>query len=161
MLSKSLSFRKGRDDGDWRLGWKGNCGTSRHQPLLSVATHILFLSTTLSWGQCPFWSGQGVAPECYARDEHREPLTQPLQLADPRRRVLTDYTRLEGGRDKPQSGWHPSCTSWDLQRVRTDRGKEDDQQASLEAWWTTGLMAECWWPAVVRGRRREGRRGNG
>ena len=97
MLSKSLSFRKGRDDGDWRLGWKGNCGTSRHQPLLSVATHILFLSTTLSWGQCPFWSGQGVVPECYARDEHREPLTQPLQLADPRRRVLTDYTRLEGG----------------------------------------------------------------
>lgn len=51
-------FRKGRDDGDWRLGWRGNSGTSRHQPLLSVATHILFLSTTLSWGQCPSWRGQ-------------------------------------------------------------------------------------------------------
>lgn len=40
-------------------------------------------------------------------------------------------------------------------------GKEDDQEASLEAWWTTGLKPECWWPAVVRGGRCEGRWGNG
>lgn len=74
--SKALSFRKGRDDGDGRLGWRGNSGTSRHQPLLSVATHILFLSTTLSWGQCPSWRGQGVIPERFAREGHGERLVQ-------------------------------------------------------------------------------------
>lgn len=28
--SKPPGFRKGRDDGEWRLGWRGNSGTSRH-----------------------------------------------------------------------------------------------------------------------------------
>ena len=92
MSSKPPSFRKGWDDGEWRLGWRGSSGTSRHQPLLSVATHILFLSTTLSWGQCPSWRGQGAVPECYAREGRKELLAQLPSLTGPGRRVGQDYT---------------------------------------------------------------------
>lgn len=60
--SKPL-VRKGQGDGNYRLARGGNSGASRHQLLLSPATHILFLSNTLSWGQCPSKSGAGSSPQ--------------------------------------------------------------------------------------------------
>lgn len=105
MSSKALSFRKGRDDGDWRLGWRGNSGTSRHQPLLSVATHILFLSTTLSWGQCPCWRGQEVVPECYGREEQREhsnptpSIDRPREESPPRKTLAREEGRMNPNLD--------------------------------------------------------------
>lgn len=56
--------RKGQDDGNCRLARGGNSGTSRHQLLPPpLATHILFLSNTLSWGQCPSRSGAGSSSQ--------------------------------------------------------------------------------------------------
>lgn len=62
VCSKPL-VRKGQDDGSCRLAREetvGLPGISSSPP--PQATHILFLSNTLSWGQCPSRSGAGSGP---------------------------------------------------------------------------------------------------
>lgn len=62
MCSKPL-FRKGQDDGNYRLAWRGNSGTSRHQLLPPPpVTHILLLSSTL-------WKGGDPQVSCQRRTQ--------------------------------------------------------------------------------------------
>lgn len=60
--SKPL-VRKGQDDGNCRLAWGGNSGTSRHQLLLPQPPTSCFPPTPFPGGSAPLQVGQGAVPK--------------------------------------------------------------------------------------------------
>lgn len=139
--SKAMSFRKGWDDGDRRLGWRGNSGTSRHQPLLSVATHILFLSTTLSWGQ---WS-LNVLPERDTGSYYHNPLID--------RPKEESASRIIQGR---REGRDPSLHGILPVHLGSSMNESGRMSPRGQFGGAGALKSECWWPATVKGSEWEG-----
>lgn len=68
--SKPL-VRKGQGDGNCRLVWGGNSGTSRHQPLLPRPPTSCFSPTPFPGGSAPLEVGQAVVPRCPTGGVHR------------------------------------------------------------------------------------------
>lgn len=81
VCSKPL-VRKGQDDGNHRLAWRGNSQTSRHLFLLPQAPTSCYSPAPLPGGSTPLEGGQRVIPRSPARGAHKllfNPMEQPYQ----------------------------------------------------------------------------------